>query len=175
MPVDAAEIRLWYSGGAGNTDPNASLGGARGTTDPGAEVTDNVKNDLFSNTTPAQASAGTDAYRGIYVMNHDGALAAQDIRCYISTGTGSADDELDIAIADEAVNVTIETIANEETAPVGPVFSHPTTYAGGLQLNGATGLTAGSYKGLWIRKTTNPGAAAATDNTGTLTTEWVTS
>jgi hypothetical protein len=83
----------------------------------------------------------------------------------------TAANDLDIALADEAVNTTIETIANESTAPVGPTFSHPTTYAGGLQLNGATGLTAGSNKGVWVRRVIPAAAGAETAHSETIKVE----
>jgi hypothetical protein len=68
------------------------------------------------------------------------------------------------------MNVDMATIADESTAPASVTFSRPTTFAGGLQLNGSTGLTAGSRRGCWIKRTVNAGAAAAAD-AGTLKVE----
>lgn len=170
MSIVAADIAYRYSGGAGNTDPNACLGGAISTAGAGS-IDDNVKNDLFDDVSSAQALAGSVEYRGFYIRNDTGGgLTLQDARIYVSSDTTSADDELDIAIAVEAVSVTMGTIANEGTAPVGPVFSHPTSYAAGLQLNAATGLAPAAFRGVWIRRTVNAGAASTSD-TGTLKVE----
>jgi hypothetical protein len=169
MPVAASDIQFRYSGGTTNTSANACLGGAM-STDAGGVIDDAVKNDLFDDVSAAEATAGDTEYRGFYAKNNHGTLTLIDARVYISSNTSSADTTFDIALADEAVNTTIETIANESTAPVGPTFTAPTTYASGLQLNGATGLTAGSYRGVWIRRTVNTGAAATSDS-GTLKVE----
>jgi hypothetical protein len=166
VPIIASDIEFRYSGGAANTDPNACLGGAISTA--GAGVVDTgVKNDLFDDVSSAEAAAGDIEYRGIYVKNNHGSITYEDCRVYISTDSANASDVIDIALADEAVTTTIETIANEGTAPVGPTFTHPTTYAGGLALNSTTGLAAAGYKGVWVRRTITAGAASGsiTDNT----------
>lgn len=155
MPIVASDILWRYSGGAGNTNPNAALGGAMSTAG-GGTVDDGVLHDLFDAVASAESLAGDTEYRGIYILNNHATLTLLDARIYFST----AANDLDIALADEAINSTIETIANEGTAPVGPVFSHPTTYAGGLQLNSATGLAPADDKGIWVRRVI-PAAAGA--------------
>ncbi len=135
----------------------------------GGLIDDNVANDLFDNVSSAETTAGDTEYRGFYVKNNHGSLTLSDARIFVSANTTSTTEELDIALADEAVSTTIETIADESTAPVGPVFSHPTTYAAGLVLNSTTGLVAAAYKGMWIRRVVNAGTAAQTANVGTLT------
>jgi hypothetical protein len=159
MSIVAADIEWRYSGGAANTSAAACLGGAISTAGGGV-IDTGVKNDLFDDVSSAEASAGDTEYRGIYIKNNHASITLEDARVYVSADSSSADDEIDIALADEAVTTTIETIANEGTAPVGPVFSHPTTYAGGLALNGTTGLVAQAYKGVWVRRVVNAGAAA---------------
>jgi len=133
-------------------------------------IADATNNNLFDDVSGAESATGDTEYRGFYVRNNHGTLTLQDARIYISSATSSADTEFDIAIAAEAMNVTMATIANESTAPATVSFTRPTTYAGGLQLNAATGLTAGSNRGVWIKRTVNAAAAAAAD-TGTLKVE----
>lgn len=152
MPIVSTDIELRYSGGTGNTSPGAALGGAMSTAG-GGTVDTAVKNDLFDDVSSAEAAAGDTEYRGVYVKNNHGSLTLQDARVYHSADSANASDVLDIALADEAVNATIETIANESTAPVGPSFTHPTTYAGGLALNSTTGLATQENKGVWARRT----------------------
>lgn len=161
MSVASGDINTYHSGGSGNSDPNASLGGAKSTTQwAGA-----VKNDLFDNVSSAESASGDTEYRAIYVQNDNGTDTLLDARVFISSNTTSSDDTLAIAMADEAINATIETIANEGTAPVGPSFSSPTDYSGGLKIGD---LTAGQYRGLWVRRVVSAAAGPITDNTATL-------
>jgi hypothetical protein len=72
--------------------------------------------------------------------------------------TGGA--SLAIALPDEAVNATIETVANENTAPVGPTFSTPTTEGAALLIGD---LAPGEFRGLWLRRTAANSAALSAD------------
>lgn len=175
MPISSSDILMRFSGGASNTDPNACLGGAISTaaTTTG-QVDSGVANDLFDDVSSAEALAGDTEYRGVYIKNNHGSLTLSDARVYISANSANTSDIIDLALADEAVNTTIETIANEGTAPVGPTFSHPANFSGGLQLNSTTGLTAGSYKGIWVKRTITAGAASGTINDNTITVEGTT-
>ena len=170
MPVLSTDIQFLLSGGAANTSPAASLGGIASTT----QVVDAVDNNLFADVTPAQATAGAVHHRGLYAKNVHASLALTDARLFISSLTSSADDELDVAIAVEAVNVDMATIASETTVPTGVTFTRPTTYGTGLQFNAATGLVASARRGDWGRRTVNAGAAAATAVTGTIRVEGTT-
>jgi hypothetical protein len=163
VPIVAGDIHFRHSGGAGNSDPNADLGGIMSST----QITDASNGNLFDDVSGAESAAGDIEYRGFYGYNNHGSLTLQDARIYISSLTSSADTEFDLGIAAEAVNVTMATIGNESTAPSSVTFTRPTTYAGGLQLNSTTGLTSGSRRGVWIRRTVTAGAAAAAD-TGTI-------
>lgn len=160
MSIISSEIILYHSGGSGNSNPNADLGGAISTT----AVTDATANNIFDDVTPSEATAGSTEYRGLYFKNTNASLTLQDARIYIASATSSADDEVDIGVAVEGVSTTMATIANETTAPTSVTFSRPTTYSAGLQLNGSTGLAAAAYRGFWIRRTVNAGAASTSDS-----------
>lgn len=166
LAIVAADIQWRLSGGAGNANVNASLGGIMSTT----ALADATNNNLFDDVSGAESQAGDIEYRGFYVRNNHGTLTLQDARIYISAATTSADTEFDIAVAAEAMNVDMATIADESTAPATVSFTRPTTYTGGLQLNAATGLTAGSRRGAWIRRTVSAAAVAVAD-AGTLKVE----
>lgn len=156
MPIVGTDIKFRYSGGAGNNNPNACLGGAI-STDAGGSLDNAVLHDLWDAVSSAEAAAGDTEYRGIYIRNDHATLPLTTARIYFTT----AADDLDVALADEAMDVAMEIIANESTAPVGPVFSHPVTYATGLDLSASlTGGTPGSFKGVWVRRVI-PGAAGA--------------
>lgn len=155
MAIVAGDIEYRLSGGASNADPNASLGGViSGTT----EITDASVENLFDNVTGAESSAGDTEYRGFYVKNAHGTLTWQNVVIWINTETPSSDTLIDIALADEGVNVTMETIGNESTAPTGPSFTHPTNKGAGLAIGN---MAAGEFMGIWVKRVISSAAAAA--------------
>lgn len=166
MAIASSDIQFRLSGGAGVTDPALSLGGAISTAGGGA-IADNVANNLWDDVSGDEAAAGDTEYRGIYVKNNHGSLTLQGAVIWFDGSGGSvpssASRNFDMAIAAEAVNVTMATIANESAAPATVTFSRPTSKAGGLQLNSSTGLAAGAYRGVWLRRAVLAGAPAASD------------
>jgi hypothetical protein len=162
MPIATTDLLIRLSGGSSNSDPNVSLGGVMSTT---TAVTDNTTHNLFDQVDGTESNAGDTEYRGVYLLNNHGSLTAQNTKVYISSNTASADTTIDIALAGEGLNATMETVANENTAPVGETFSAPTTYAGGLNMGN---IPAGQRFGLWIRRTVTAGAAAVNDDAVTI-------
>lgn len=160
MPIVSTDIEYRLSGGASNTSPAAALGGAMSTVGGGV-ITSGSANNLWDDVTGDESAAGDTEYRGFYVKNNHGTLTWQNVVIWIDSLTSSSDTEFDIALADEAVNSAMETIANESTAPSGPSFSRPTTKAAGLSIGN---IPAGQYKGIWIKRTVTAGAAAANDS-----------
>lgn len=161
MAIVAGDLKIYLSGGAGNTDPNASLGGIISTT----EVVDNTTHNLFDQVSGTESLAGDIEYRGIYLKNTHGSLTAQNTAVYISSNTGSADTTVDIALDGGATDATMETIGNESTAPSGETFTAPSTYGTGLSIGS---LTAGQKKGIFVRRTVTAGAAAVNDDAVTI-------
>lgn len=157
MPIASSDIKQYLSGGSGNTDPNASLGGAISTT----EITDNVDNNLFDDVSGSEATAGDTEYRGIYFKNTHASLTLQSTKIWIETQTTSSNDAVAIALPGEGLNATIETIANESTAPSGETFSAPASYAAGLSMGN---IPNGQYYGLWVRRVVDASASAYTAN-----------
>ena len=157
MPIVTADLATRLSGGAANSDPNASLGGAMSST----AFADNVANNLWDNVSGAESAAGDVEYRGFYVRNGHATLSWLAPTIWISTLTTSSDTEFDIALAAEAVNVQMATIANESTAPATVTFTRPTSKATGLVI---ADIPATQFKGIWIRRTVTAGAAAAADS-----------
>lgn len=160
MAIAASDIDLVISGGASETDPNNALGGAKSTAGGGVIVTDVLNNDM-DDITSAEASAGITIYHGYFYENTHGSLTYIAPKFYIASQTSSGDTSVEVAIADEAKNLDIETIANEETAPSGPVFTTPANFAAGI----ATGdLDASDYRGLWVKYIVGSSAAAVLDS-----------
>jgi len=157
MPIVAADIKIRLSGGAANSDVNASLGGARSST----EVTDNTVSNLFDTVDGTESLAGDTEYRCIYIYNNHGTLSMTNVRVYISSNTTSADDTWTIGLGTAAINATEQTVVDENTSPTGVTFSAPTTYAGGLA---SADIPAGQHRSVWYKRVVNAGAAAIDAN-----------
>lgn len=156
MPIIEADLEFRLSGGANNEDPDAALGGAMST--KAAGVIDNEAMDnVFDDVTGDESKAGDVEYRGVYIKNDHATLTLQGAKLWITQDADSADDTTAIALADEAVNSAMESIANEATAPSGPTFSAPTTKEAALTIGD---IPAGQFKGIWIRRTISAAAAA---------------
>lgn len=161
MAITAADLKFYFSGGTSNTDPDASLGGIISTT----EITDSSDNNLFDDVTGAEADTGDTEYRGFYLKNTHGTLTLQDSKLWFSSNTTSADDTLNMALAGEGVNATMETIANESTAPSGESFSAPASKGAGLSVGN---IAAGQRYGIWLQRVVNASASAINANAATI-------
>lgn len=153
MAIVASDIHKRMSGGASNSDPAASLGGAMSST----AFTNNA---VFDDVSSGEATAGDIEYRCFYAYNAHATLTLTSAKVFIQAQTSSADTDIALALGGEGKNGTAETVANEGTAPTGESFSQPASYAAGLALGD---LAPGDYFPIWIRRTVNAGAAAATD------------
>jgi hypothetical protein len=157
MPIVAADIIERLSGGSGNTDVNASLGGAKSST----ALTDNATHNLWDVVSSAESSAGDTEYRCIYVHNNHGSLTLQSAKVWISTNTPSADTAIRIALGTSAVNGTEQTIANESTAPTGVTWSTAANEGAALSIGN---IPAGQHKAIWIERVISAAASAANDD-----------
>ena len=61
MPIISTDIQYRLSGGSGNTDVNASLGGVKSSTSVGTGL-----HNLFDVVSSAEASSGDTEYRCVY-------------------------------------------------------------------------------------------------------------
>jgi len=165
MPLSQTDIKFYLSGGAGNTDPNASLGGAIS----GTEITDNVDNNLFDDVSGAESQAGDTEYRCFYVKNTHTSITLQNAVVWINIET-PAGDSLDIGldpagVGDGSTTGVATTIADESTAPTGVTFSHPITKATGLSIGN---LGPGQCQAIWVKRNVPAGTGAYSLNSGTI-------
>ena len=163
MPIISTDIVYRLSGGASNTDVNASLGGAKSSTSVGTGL-----HNLFDVVGSAEAAAGDTEYRCVYVHNNHGTLTMQSAKIWISSNTPSTDTTVEIALGSSAVNGTETSVANENTAPSGPTFSAPASEGAALSIGD---IPAGEHKAVWIKRIVNAGAAAYNSDGCTLTTK----
>lgn len=158
-PIVSADIKYRLSGGAANADPNASLGGAKSST----EVVDNTDNNLFDDVSGAEHTAGRVEYRAIYIHNNHGSLTLTGAVAWIASDTSGADSDLSIAVGTAAINGTEQTVANETTAPTGVTWSDAAvSRATGLALGD---IPAGQHKALWLRRTVSAGSTPQAGDT----------
>ena len=142
----AASLEYRLSGGSGNTDPAASLGGAMSSTAVTADT-------IFDVVSAVEAAAGDIEYRCVYVRNN-GTMTLDVVSLYVSDAPTTG--VLAIALGGEGIGGTAETVANENTAPSGESFSTPTTSGGGLT---AGPLAVGEARPVWLRRTITAGAS----------------
>lgn len=160
MPITASDIQFRLSGGASNTDGNASLGGAKSSTQvPGA------RNAFFDRVNSVESSSGDTEYRCLYVHNNHATLTLYAATVWISSNTPSTNTTIDIGVGTSSVNGTEQTVANENTAPTGVTFSAPSSYGTGLLLGD---IPAGRHRAIWIRRTVTAGAAAYNNDGATI-------
>jgi len=161
MPIISTDIVYRLSGGAGNSDPNASLGGVKSSTAVGAGL-----HNLFDVVSSAEASTGDTEYRCVYVHNNHGTLTMQSAKIWISSNTPSTDTSVEIALGSSAVNGTETSVANENTAPSGPTFSAPASEGAALSIGD---IPAGQHKAVWIKRIVNTGAVAYNNDSAVIT------
>lgn len=161
MAIVAGEIVLRLSGGSGNSDPNASLGGVISSN----AVVDATLNNLFDNVSGAESEAGDVEYRCVYVRNGNATLTMQNAVVWIQTNTPAAGSTIDIGLGTSAINGTEQTVANESTAPSGVTFSAAATEGAAISLGN---IPTGQHCAFWIRRTITAGAAAYNNDSVTL-------
>lgn len=155
MAITATDVEFRLSGGAANSNPDTSLGGAQSS----VAVTAGT---FFSTVTGAQAAAGRTRYRGMYLRNSHATLTYLSAGIWVGTDTPSADTDADVALAVEATGVTMATIATEVTAPTSVTFTNAAVSLATMLAIGDIGPTAA--KGIWVKNVINAAAAAVNDS-----------
>lgn len=153
MAILSSDLKLYLTGGAGNSNPNNSLGGAVSTT----EVVTATEQNLFANVGAQEANDGSTKYRCVAWKNTHGTLTLQNSKVWIPTQTPSTDTSIEIALAGEGLNTQPETVADENTAPIGESFSAPATKGAGLNTGN---IPAGQYYAVWEKRIVTASASA---------------
>jgi hypothetical protein len=156
MAIVQAELKMYLTGGAANSDPNASLGGAVSS----VEVVDNTLNDLWDDITGDQASAGETSYRCIAVKNTNASLTLLNSKFWIQSNT-TGGDSIKVGLDLAGLNATPDTTTPETTAPSPAVtFVTAVDKANGLNVGNVPN---GQYYGIWIERTV-PASTPVFDN-----------
>lgn len=162
MPIISTDILYRLSGGSGNTDPNASLGGVKSSTAIGAGL-----HNLFDIVSSAESAAGDTEYRCFYVHNAHATLTMQNTVIWIQANTTSADTNIEIGLGTSAINATEQTVANESTAPTSVTFSSPANQGAALSIGN---IPPGEHKAVWVKRIVNAAASAYNSDTATIRT-----
>jgi hypothetical protein len=153
----AADITYHYTGGAGNDDPDLSLGG----TGSSEELDTVALNNLFDNVDPDEITGSNLVeYRAIDVSN-DGDADAHNLQFYF---TDTPNVESTVAVWLDVVGT--QSIPNELTEPSGSVGNWTTPLVGSkLSLDNLA--PAGTHR-LWIRRTVDQDAENINEDTAAL-------
>lgn len=157
MSVVAGDLKIYFSGGSGNTSGDASLGGAISTTEAAQTL-----NGLFDEVTGDEHTAGETNYRAIFFKN-TAAETAYNVKFWIETQSTGADSSVEIA-KETAGGSPIQTVADEDTAPTGLSFVTADGQANALQLGD---MAAGDVYGIWIKRIISAGSTPQANDTVT--------
>lgn len=161
----ASTLVFRLTGGASNSDPNASLGGIMSAN----ALSSTPLNNLFDNVSPAEATAGDTEYRMIDVYN-SGDATAESVELYVSSATTSAYSTLelgyDATANSHASGANLETLANESTAPASPVITFAERTSGSkLAL---PNIAVGQAVRIGVKRIITAGATNIANDTATL-------
>jgi hypothetical protein len=163
MPIAVSELLFCLSGGPANADPDASLGGTMSTT----TISSGVINNLFDDVSAAEAAAGDQEFRGIFLYNTNSSLTLSNARVWISASSTAPGDEVYIATdtcgQQSASEQTMSTIADESTEPT--AIEGWIAYEATLSLGSI--YPTSSYP-LWIQRSVSTGAASEANDTFTI-------
>ena len=157
------------SSGQTQSDPNASLGGYRSTTELSAT---SMKN-LFDDVSVVEALLGDTEYRMIDVYN-DGTGTAYGVQLYMQTATSSSSTELNFGYSatnqPHADSWNGEALSNESTAPASPSMSF-SNYTKTSPLSLGT-IPASQSKRVCVRRTVTAGAPWTAHDLGRFGVRW---
>lgn len=147
----ASDLKLYLSGGIGNTDPNLSLGGIMSNTEVGTSL-----HQLFDIVLPQEALDGDIECRCVWGKNTHVSETLYAAKLYIDLETTSTD----TIVAHAYDSVGTQTIVNEKTMPVGLTFTSSYSYATGIALGD---MPPGVAKMIWFKWIVTAGALKIVD------------
>lgn len=160
MPITASDITFNLSGGASNSDPNASLGGAISSEAIAAGL-----HNLFDMVTGAESNAGDTEYRCFYIKNTHASLTLYGAKVWISANTPAAGSDISIGLGSAAIGAQEQSVVDESTPPGSVTFSQPANEGEALSIGD---IPAGSHKAVWVKRVIAAGAAAYNSDSCTI-------
>lgn len=163
MAINSANLKLYLSGGTGNTNPNASLGGERSTT----LVSGTSLNNLWDDVNLTEATNGDTEYRCVYFRNEDpDADGLTNVKLWFYSNTPSPTTNVRMGLDIAGLNGTATTIGDESTAPSNVVFSDIyTSKVLGLIL---PDMYENDYIAIWFERIIDSATASSTSDPVTI-------
>jgi hypothetical protein len=166
MAISASNLKWFLSGGASNSDPTLSIGGAKSS----VALSPTPLHNLFDRVTGDEAASGVTRYRLLYFQNtdtdSDGLL--EPIVLYF-TAVPTNGDTLKAGLATQGKSSVVTAIANENTAPAGVSFTAPTTKSGSTLVLPSPPYLEGAYHGVWFEHV----VPTAQSSSAGITVSWV--
>lgn len=149
-------LKLQLSGGSGNTDINASLGGVRS----GTDIVDAIPQNLLDNVTRKEILVEKTEYRCFYVYNSHASLAIHGAVIYIDLDPIATETFLGldpVGSGDGTTTGVAQTISLEDTTPTGVTFEDAGEFRVKLPL---PTLKALESQAIWIKRISTGGAGS---------------
>lgn len=163
----AATLEFRLTGGASNTDPNASLGGVMSSTQ--------MPTNLFDDVQPDEATNGDTEYRAIDVYN-SGDATAIGVKIYIDPETSSPDTQIDLGYdatnSPHTADAALPTIADEGTAPTDGTNAITFGHYNATNKLTLPDIPAGQAVRVWLKRIVNANATNTANDTCTLKVEY---
>lgn len=160
MSIITGDIKFYLTGGAANSDVNASLGG----TTSSVQITTATLNNLFDNISASEAINGDSEYRAIAIKNTNGSDTLYNAKLFCAGYSEGSDD----THTEFALDSGTQTIADESTVPSNPTL----TFTTNITENNALSLgdmAPGAEKRIWIKRVCGSNAVAYSADKQTLT------
>ena len=157
MSITSADIRYFKS-------ENGSLGGD---IDPFGEIQDGILHNLFDAVGALEALGGDVEYRCIFIKNNNAVDTLMNTKVYFN-GTPDSTSRTAVAIAPgtSGLNNTEQTLANEDSAPLGISFETASAPSTAIDLGD---IPPNSYRAVWVRRDVTSGAPATANATFSIT------
>ena len=160
MPIQSTDIVFRLSGGASNSDPLLSLGGAKSSVAAAATIFDSVDG--------TESAAGDVEYRCIYPRNIHGSLTLTNAVAWIQSNTPQVLTTIEIGLGSSAMDGVEQAVANEGAAPANVTFLPAVNKAGGIALGS---IPPGQTRAIWLRRTVSAGATVSASDPFTIRAE----
>jgi hypothetical protein len=148
MTIVNTNLKWYYSGGASNSNPSLSIGGAKSS----IELSATAMNNLFDNVTGDEAAVGEDEYRLLYFQNVDTDVSGLLEPVVVwETSSPPSGIVMEFGIADAGKNSAETAIADVYTAPAGVTFGVYDAKLTGLDLPDAPYMQ-NEYVGVWFHR-----------------------
>lgn len=162
MPISASNLKWFLSGGASNSDPTLSIGGAVSS----VQLSSTALHNLFDRVTGDEAETGVTRYRLLYFKNMDADSDGlmEPVTLYFS-GLPINGDTIKAGLSAQGKNAAATAIADENTAPAGVSFTAPVSKASSTIILPSPPYLQNEYIGVWFQHIVPAGQSASSGNT----------